>query len=49
MRKNAAGISPANIAIAEQVMMVAMAATGDMVKATGTSKATAIVALRPGI
>ncbi|CLQ08136.1 Uncharacterised protein [Mycobacterium tuberculosis] len=48
MRSNAPGISPAKIAIAEQATIAPTAATGSMKKVSGTSRAVAIVAVRPG-
>ena len=41
-------MSPEKIAMAEAVMIVAMAAIGDSQKVTGTSSAVAMVADRPG-
>ena len=41
-------MSPEKIAIAVAVTIAAMAGTGGMKKVTGTSSATAMVALRPG-
>ena len=41
-------MSPEKIAMAEAVMIVAMAAIGDSQKVTGTSSAVAMVAERPG-
>ena len=49
MRNKAPGMSPAKIDMAEQATMAPMAATGDRKKVTGTSSATAIVALSPGV
>ena len=49
MRSSAPGMSPAKIAIAEQVTIIASAGTGGMKKVTGTSSAIAIAAVRPGI
>jgi hypothetical protein len=48
MRSSAPGMSPEKIAMAEAVMMVAMAAMGESQKVTGTSSAVAMVAERPG-
>ena len=49
MRSSALGMSPEKIAIAVAVTMAATAGTGGMKKVTGTSRAVAIVAVRPGI
>jgi hypothetical protein len=49
IRTSAPGISPAKIAIASMVTMAARAGTGSMKNVTGTSKAVAMVAVRPGI
>src|SRR4051794_710569 len=48
MRSRVPGISPAKIAIAEQVTMAPIAETGDMKKVIGTRSAVAMVAVRPG-
>src|SRR5687767_2471075 len=48
MRSRQLGISPAKIAIAVAVTMEAIAGTGSMKKVTGTSRAVAMVAVRPG-
>ena len=42
-------MSPAKIAMATQVTMAPTAGTGSMKNVTGTSRATAMVAVRPGI
>ena len=49
MRKSVAGMSPAKMAIALAVTIAPMAGTGSMKKVTGTSKAVAMVAVRPGM
>jgi hypothetical protein len=49
MRSIAAGMSPAKIAIAVAVTMAPSAGTGAMKNVTGTRRAVAIVAVRPGI
>jgi hypothetical protein len=49
MRSKAPGISPAKIAIALAVTITAIAGMGGMKNVTGTSRAVAIVAVRPGI
>ena len=49
MRSRAPGTSPAKITIAVADTMHAMAGSGGMKNVTGTSSATAIVALSPGI
>src|SRR4051812_10670040 len=48
MRNRQLGMSPAKIAIAVAVTIEAIAGTGGMKKVTGTSRAVAIVAVRPG-
>ena len=48
MRSSAPGMSPEKIAMADAVMMVAMAAIGESQKVTGTSSAVAMVADSPG-
>ena len=49
MRSNAAGMSPAKIAMVVAVTMAPSAGTGSMKNVTGTSSAVAIVAVSPGI
>src|SRR5688500_16065083 len=48
MRSRQLGMSPAKIAMAVAVTMEAIAGTGSMKKVTGTSRAVAMVAVRPG-
>src|SRR5690606_8276264 len=48
MRSNALGMSPAKIAIADMVMIAAIAGTGSRKKVKGTSTAAASVAVIPG-
>jgi hypothetical protein len=49
IRSKAPGISPEKIAMAVAVTIAAIAGTGGIKKVMGTSKAVAIVALKPGI
>jgi len=49
MRSRQPGISPEKIAIAVADTIAATAGTAGMKKVTGTSNATAMVALRPGM
>ncbi len=49
MRTSAPGRSPAKIAMAVAVTIEAIAGTGGMKKVTGTSRAVAMVAVRPGM
>src|SRR5665647_688059 len=49
MRTNAAGMSPAKMAMADTVTMATSAGTGSMKKVKGTRRATAMVAVRPGM
>ena len=49
MRNSAPGMSPAKIAMATQVTIAPIAGTGSMKNVMGTSSATAMVAVRPGI
>ena len=49
MRSKALGMSPEKMAIAVAVTMAATAGTGGMKKVTGTSRAVAMVAVRPGM
>src|SRR6185369_9146966 len=49
MRNRQPGMSPAKIAIAVAVTMAAIAGIGAMKNVTGTSRAVAIVAVKPGI
>ncbi len=48
MRSKAPEMSPAKIAIAEAVTIAPIAGTGSMKKVIGTSRAVAMVAVRPG-
>src|SRR5512133_4039880 len=48
MRSRQPGMSPEKIAMAVAVTMAAIAGTGGMKNVTGTSSATAMVALKPG-